>query len=123
MKLTQVAAGVAMSMVAATSAYAGNYVQFGFDENEIYTATADGVNNNSVHSYLGFQVMPVENSPLAISGSFNYLDFDSPGKRNDSNRTRTQLFVAYQGDLGNFTFAPKVGFRHHDYADGTRQTV
>ncbi|WP_139117462.1 OmpG family monomeric porin [Endozoicomonas atrinae] len=103
-------------MALSTSALAGN-VQIGTefrDFNEPYKSDSYQM------PYVSFNLNPIEGSPLQVIAKIDYRHMDLPEQRSWNNRSRQTLAVGYQWTLGQFTWAPKVGFRHQIYEGNTR---
>ncbi|MCD9496596.1 hypothetical protein [Photobacterium carnosum] len=120
MRFSKIAIGVVLS-VAAFSAHASNYIDIGFEENEIRISEDDGQNGNFYQTYMGFGFTPLATSPFQIIGSMSSLQADDPSNRDSWDRVRKQLYVAYKWQVGDLTFAPMAGVRHHTYSDGDRR--
>ena len=120
MRFSKIAIGVVLS-IAAFSSYAANYIDIGFEENEIRTSEDDGQNGNFYQTYMGFGFTPLETLPFQVIGSISSLQADDPSNRDSWDRVRKQLYVAYKWQIGDFTFAPMAGVRHHTYSDGDRR--
>lgn len=116
MRLSKIAIGVVLSVAALSSAHAANYIDIGFEENEIRTSEVDGENGNFYQTYMGFGFTPLEASPFQVIGSMSSLRADASVNRDGWDRVRTQLYVAYKWQIGDLTFAPMAGIRHHTYS-------
>ena len=99
----------AISLLAITNmAMAGN-VQIGSEFRDFN----DPYKNDSFQMhFVSFNLNPIEGSPLSVNGKMDYRHMDYSGRRSANNRTRSTLAVGYRWQFGQFTWSPKIGFRH-----------
>ena len=122
MKFSKIAMSVILSVAAMSSAQAANYVDLGFEENEVKTTDAEGQNGNFYQTYIGFGFSPIEASPFSISGSMSDLRADATSNRTNWDRVRKQLYVGYKWQMNDLTFSPLAGIRTHTYAVSGEKT-
>ncbi|USE38851.1 hypothetical protein [Endozoicomonas sp. SCSIO W0465] len=107
----------AISLFAITNvALAGN-VQIGAefrDFNEPYKGES-----YQMH-YVSFGLNPIAGSPLSVVARIDYRHMDLPETRTWDNRLRQTLAIGYQWKFGQFTWAPKVGFRQQIFEGNSR---
>ena len=113
MKLTQIAAGVAIAMAASVAS--ADYVSIGFDENEIYKDT----DRNNYAPSVQFGFSPLADSPLMITGHFRENLDDASDERHASDN-RQQIGVSYSLSSGDFTVAPDVAVRREGTEDDNK---
>ena len=75
--------------------------------------------DNLQAGFVAFNLNPVDDAPLQVIGKFEYRYMDFSGKRHTNNRYRQSIHLGYQWDLGDFSWAPKIGLRQQQFENNT----